>query len=83
MPPKRLFLQDAHIVTARDAYDAIDVLHCDDVLTRAQAHKLIALTLEYAPCTMTLEMRTHKGAVYISLGKRRFILTSECKLRAA
>jgi hypothetical protein len=83
MPPKRLVLEDARIITARDAYDAVEGLHCDDVLTRAQAHKLITLALAHAPCAMTLEMRTHKGAIYISLGERRFILTSECKLRAA
>jgi hypothetical protein len=83
MPPKRLFVQNAHISTALDAYNAVDGLHCDDVLTRAQAHKLITLALEHAPCAMTLEMRTRKGAAYISLGERRFILTSECKLRAA
>ena len=83
MPPKRLFVQDARIVTALDAYNAVDGLHRDELMTRSQAHKVLTLALEHAPCDLTLAMRTRKGAVYISIGERRFILTSECKLRAA
>lgn len=83
MLPIHTPIENVRVVTALDAYNVVDALHREGFLTRTQAHKLINLAIDHAPCTMTLAMRTRKGRVYLELNEKQYFLTNACKLRAA
>lgn len=86
MSPKSKLFDNHHLADA-PAVDALSArLRREGFLSRKQAETLSAFLTSHAPCSVTVEMRMRKGATYLTLETPdvlKFIMTIDCKLRAA
>lgn len=83
MSPRSKLITDRHLADAPAADAMFALLHREGFVTRNQVNALALATRQHLPCAASVEMRTRKGAVYLTLATPsvwRYSVSANCNV---